>query len=790
MALLIKEVSERWPGTRILCLTHVQELIEQDHAELLDAWPEAPAGIYSAGLGRKDHKAPILFAGIQSIEKTANLLSPPPEIVLVDECFSGETEISTPEGLKRIDNMRCGDVVYNSAGIGMVEAVSIKETENIFIVRLSNEKVIRCTGSHPFYTEQGWVEARNLERGQGLFCLEKMQAMREGFLPLGCYRRRKDSAYIQRGFMGKARMLRSILCKKIKKSNEKRSIERKNVSFIKKNRTPAKDTRREWMFDCPSNFSIINTFGRLENRTCNQNKSAKERPHVSPLLQIGLGKRKAQNRDRTRREYTLWKKYFAGQKERRFIENVWVESVSIEKRTGNESVYNLQVSGSPTYYANGVLVHNCHLIPRNEQTRYMRTLKILAVMYPALRVVGFTATPYRMDSGWLHKGDDAMFQDIIYSVEPQYLIDQGFLSPVFARAGAVKIDTDGVHKRGGEFISGELEKAAMAGDTTAVAVADFIERGKDRKKWLVFVTGLAHAEQVYQAVINEGITADVVTGTTPKAQRKKIVEEFKCGQIKCLINIDVLTTGFNCRDLDMIVMLRPTGSPSLYVQMVGRGMRVAAGKTDCLLLDFSANVVRHGPIDAVDPEAPSKGEGVAPAKECPSCQAIIAAGFRICPVCGHEFPAPEPKIAPRPVEAPVLKSQILPQEYEVTGCRYCRHQKQGKKDSIRVEYTCGFLTFKEWVFPDAGTPQLAFYYGKFMSAAGVEYKDWPRTVEAFLSAPPRSPSRIWVTQEGKFDRVTRKEYGDGAPVVMVDGPSIKQRYDMVAEQQYDDVVPF
>jgi DNA repair protein RadD len=521
MALLIKELSERWPGTRILCLTHVQELIEQDHAELIDSWPEAPAGIYSAGLGRKDHAAPILFAGIQSIEKTANLLNPPPEIVLVDEC---------------------------------------------------------------------------------------------------------------------------------------------------------------------------------------------------------------------------------------------------------------------------------HLIPRNEQTRYMRTLDILAVMYPSLRVVGFTATPYRMDSGWLHKGDGAMFQDIIYSVEPQYLIDQGYLAPVFARAGAVKIDTSSVHKRGGEFISGELEKAAMSGDTTAVAVADFIERGRDRKKWLVFVTGLAHAEQVYQAVINEGVTADVVTGTTPKAQRKKIVEEFKCGQIKCLINIDVLTTGFNCRDLDMIVMLRPTGSPSLYVQMVGRGMRTAPGKTDCLLLDFSANVVRHGPIDAVDPEAPGKGEGVAPAKEC-VCGAIIAAGFRVCPVCGHEFPAPEPKIASRPVAAPVLKSQILPQEYTVTGCRYARHVKQGKRDSVRVEYTCGFLTFKEWVFPDAATPQLAFYYGKYMTAAGVEYADWPRTVTDFLDHPPRAPSRIGVTQEGKFDRVTRKEYGDGAPEVEVDVPVIKKRFDMVAESReeepiYTDDIPF
>lgn len=514
MALLIKEISERWPGTRILVLTHVQELIEQDHDELLANWPEAPAGIYSAGLGRKDSNAPILFAGIQSIEKNANRLDPAPEIVFVDEC---------------------------------------------------------------------------------------------------------------------------------------------------------------------------------------------------------------------------------------------------------------------------------HLIPRNDQTRYMKTLSILSVMYPHLRVVGFTATPYRMDSGWLHKGDGALFQDIIYNIDPQYLIDQGWLSPVFARAGATKIDTDGVHKRGGEFIASELEKAAMSGDTTQVAVRDFIEKGRTRKKWLVFVTGRDHAEQVYDLVSAEGITVDVVTDETPKTARKRIIEEFKNGQIKCLINIDVLTTGFNCRDLDMIVMLRPTGSPSLYVQMVGRGMRTASGKKDCLLLDYAGNCVRHGPIDAVNPETPGKGEGVAPAKECPACQAIIAAGFRICPVCGHEFPEEAPKIAPRAIEAPVLKSQILPQEYTVTACRYCLHRKEDKKDSVRVEYTCGILQFKEWIFPEASTPQQQFYYGKFLTAAGMKYEDWPRTVESFLDNPPRAPSKIWIIKEGKYDRVVRREYG---AMVEVEADRYDMRAEAREEEKYTDVVPF
>ena len=228
----------------------------------------------------------------------------------------------------------------------------------------------------------------------------------------------------------------------------------------------------------------------------------------------------------------------------------------------------------------------------------------------------------------------------------------------------------------------------------------------------------------------------MVTGKTPKSQRKKIIEEFKAGQIKCLINIDVLTTGFNCRDLDMIVMLRPTGSPPLYVQMVGRECEPLPGRktVSCwIFLQMSRDTGRSMRLTR---KLPEKARAYLLQRKCPDCQAIIAAGFRICPVCGHEFPPPEPKIAPKPVEAPVLKSQIKPQEYTVTRVWYCRHKKQGKRDSVRIEYTCGFLNFKEWVFPEASSPQQQFFYGKFMSAVGIAYEDWPRSVDAFLESLP------------------------------------------------------
>ena len=106
----------------------------------------------------------------------------------------------------------------------------------------------------------------------------------------------------------------------------------------------------------------------------------------------------------------------------------------------------------------------------------------------------------------------------------------------------------------------------------------------------------------------------------------------------------VLTTGFNAPGVDLIAMLRPTKSTGLYVQMAGRGTRLAPGKADCLVLDFAGNVARHGPIDAVKPKRPGTGEGEAPVKVCPDCQSILATAVRVCPDCGHAFPPPKVQV--------------------------------------------------------------------------------------------------------------------------------------------------
>ena len=421
-----------------------------------------------------------------------------------------------------------------------------------------------------------------------------------------------------------------------------------------------------------------------------------------------------------------------------------------------------------------VLVDECHLIPRNESTRYLSTIKLLTQMYPHLKVVGLSATPYRLDSGWLHHGDGAIFDRIVYDVPVQSLIDQGYLCPVYPKNTDAHIDANGVRLSGKEYVSGELEQHVLESGTTESAIIDLIERAKDRKKWLIFACGVKHALEIKSILEASGIPSGIITGETPKNERDSLIEDFKgntLNTLRALININVLSTGFNVPAIDCIADLYPTQSAGRYVQRVGRGMRTSQGKQDCLYLDYAGNAWRHGPIDAVDPSrTPFDGDGVAPAKECPECQTIIHAAIRVCPVCGHEFPESEYKIEGKASEAPILKAQVEPEELEVWSTEWVLHRKEGKKDSVRVNFSTGLATISEWIFPESSTQWGNFYYRKTCKELGLK-QPYPETAMDFLERILPEAEKIWVVKEGKWDRVKRHVW-------------------KIKEEVYSDCVPF
>jgi DNA repair protein RadD len=288
-----------------------------------------------------------------------------------------------------------------------------------------------------------------------------------------------------------------------------------------------------------------------------------------------------------------------------------------------------------------VIIDEAHLVSHKDEGGYRTLLAELKAINSNLRIVGLTASPYRLGHG-LITDKPAIFDALINPVSIEELIHKGFLSTLRSKLTKTKLEVDGVHKRGGEYIESELQAAVDTKDKNAKVVSEIIGLAKDRKSWLIFCAGVDHAQHIKDALIEQGIVAECVTGDTPSVQRDRILKEFKAGTIRALTNANVLTTGFDAPNIDLVAMLRPTMSPGLYVQMAGRGLRIAEGKTDCIVLDFAGVVEQHGPITAVRPP-PKKGDkvGEAPVKVCDHCQEICHLSVKVCPSCGEAFPEPE-----------------------------------------------------------------------------------------------------------------------------------------------------
>ncbi len=256
-----------------------------------------------------------------------------------------------------------------------------------------------------------------------------------------------------------------------------------------------------------------------------------------------------------------------------------------------------------------VIVDEAHLVPRSSDTQYGRLFEGLRRANPSLKVIGLTATPYRLDSGLLHGGANALFDGIAHDIPVGMLVERGHLAPLVSKRPAAAFDTAGLHRRMGEFVEREMMER-ISGDPTRAAVAEIVELGRDRRSWIAFCISVEHARAVRDELREHGVIAETVTGETPGPERDRWLRAYRAGQVRALTSVGVLTTGFDAPATDLIAMLRPTASTGLYIQMAGRGMRTAPGKDDCLVLDFAGNVMRHGPVDAIAlPQEKTGGKG-------------------------------------------------------------------------------------------------------------------------------------------------------------------------------------
>ncbi len=427
-----------------------------------------------------------------------------------------------------------------------------------------------------------------------------------------------------------------------------------------------------------------------------------------------------------------------------------------------------------------IIIDECHLLNSDsDDSMYKSFLADMKVINPRVRLIGLTATPFRLKGGLICQPDN-LLNEVCYEAGLKEMIQQGYLSPLVSKAGRAEAKLDNLHIRGGEFIADEISSAMDTEELVSSACREIVELTRDRKSVLIFTASVEHCQHVAEKITAcSGRECAVVTGNTSPGERAEIIARFK-GEfvpddlfgtakppLKFLANVNVLTTGFDGPGTDCVVLLRPTNSAGLLVQMVGRGTRLspATEKSNCLVLDYGGNILRHGPVDMIVVKDRAPGKGDAPAKKCPQCLALIHAAHQKCPECGYEFPPPETSnLSGTASSAGVLSGQVDYTDYAVRNTYYAVHEKRyadpDTPKTMRVDYQIGFNDFKsEWVCPE----HTGYARGKFekwwreRAALGCPIPATAREAVALanegLLAEPESITVKTVAGE-KFERIT------------------------------------
>ena len=415
-----------------------------------------------------------------------------------------------------------------------------------------------------------------------------------------------------------------------------------------------------------------------------------------------------------------------------------------------------------------ILIDEAHMLPRNANTRYAKFINDMQQCNPQVKIVGLTATPYRLDSGMLHEGKDRLFDGIAHDIPVADLMEQGYLCPVISKGGLRQIDLSGVKKRGGEFVEADLARAASDPELVAATVTEIVTLGADRNGWLVFSSGVDHANMLADGIREHGHSVGVVTGDLGSKERAQILSDFKAGRLRCIVNCNVLTTGFDAPNVDLVAIVRATASTGLYVQIVGRGTRLHPDKEDCLILDYGDNVARHGFIDQIKPKrAGGSGDGEAPVKACPDCQTYLPTAVRVCPSCGHQFPEPELNHGQAAYGGAMMSNQVENEWLDVTGVDYARWKKRGgdgtNPDTLRVTYHCGLTSVSEWLCPDHG----GYAASKYRARRAVLGATADTLTECLEECDGWNvPGRILVRPDGNFHKIMQFDYST-QPVIEV-----------------------
>lgn len=379
-----------------------------------------------------------------------------------------------------------------------------------------------------------------------------------------------------------------------------------------------------------------------------------------------------------------------------------------------------------------MLIDEAQLVSQDEQTTYRKLIEALRKVNKNIRVVGYTATPYRLGLGMLTDG--GIFTHIAYDITGMKafnrLIDEGYISPLVPLPTETVLDLSGVKKTGGEYNQKQAQEAINVTSITRAAIQESLDKARSRKHWLIFASGIEHAENIANMLCMYGQNAAAVHSKMDPEDVDRRIAAFRAGKLRMLVNADMLTVGFDFPEIDCIVMLRATLSTGLWVQMLGRGTRPVyapgfdiedhvqrwaaiyyGGKENCLVLDFANNISNLGPINDPMIPKPKKGDGTgdAPIKKCETGKVIPMhegaapcgmwnhASARTCKFCNAQFIFKPNIVEIAATDALIVRDEPIIKEFKVDHVTYQIWRKHNAPDSIQVLYYCGAQRFSEWI---------------------------------------------------------------------------------------------
>lgn len=403
-----------------------------------------------------------------------------------------------------------------------------------------------------------------------------------------------------------------------------------------------------------------------------------------------------------------------------------------------------------------IIADECHRIPNNTE---LGTYWQFIAKHPQANLIGLSATPYRLNGGKLGWGET------IYEIGYQPLLDAGYLCPPTNKVSCTP-DLDDVAISLGDYKLDEIDNIMTDKGMLCDSVEAIMKYAPARNSVLVFCVSITHCELLQKVLEANGIIAEIITGKTQEDDREEIIERFKAGEIKYLLNCEVFLEGFDAPNVDMIVCLRPTKSLGLWQQMIGRGIRIKEGKKDFLLLDMAGNLAEHGGLGRPYKEKAKRETAAAKGRICPECETWHEkANIKECGDCGYQFPEMEtPKVTHnRTIDTETSTVYQVPlTTYTVKDVGYYRHVKKGSnKVSLRIEYYCDthYGKISEWLSPHNESAWARENCRSFFLERGVKLAGDLREIEmdelVRLASYAKMPAQIVVDHSEKYPRIKK-----------------------------------